>query len=97
MQKNQKKITFKVVQMKFSAMHITCQKIRFEIFVGENVQNIFMEHDLYSLLNVLKICGIKDESIILSHTMYFWLLLVIFPSGLRLVLWSGVTYDKPSF
>ncbi len=44
-QKNQniEKITFKVVQMKFLAMHITNQKLY--ITVG-NLQNIFMEHDL---------------------------------------------------
>ncbi len=36
-------ITFKVVQMKFLAMHITNQKLSFDIFT---VGNIFMEHDL---------------------------------------------------
>ncbi len=41
------KITFKVVQMKFLAMHITNQKLSFDIFTVENLQNIFMEHDLY--------------------------------------------------
>ncbi len=46
---NIEKIIFKVVQMKFLAMHITKQKK-----VG-NVQNIFMEHDL----NILMIFGIK--------------------------------------
>ncbi len=48
-QKNQniEKITFKVVQMKFLAMHITYQKLRFYIFTVENFQNIFMEHDIY--------------------------------------------------
>ncbi len=40
---NIEKIIFKVVQMKFSAMHITNQKLSFDIFT---VQNIFMEHDL---------------------------------------------------
>ncbi len=49
MQKNLniEKITFKVVQMKILAMHITNQKISFNIFTVGNVQNIFMEHDLY--------------------------------------------------
>ncbi len=48
MQKNQniEKIAFKVVQMKFLAMHITNQKLRFDIFTVRNLQNIFMEHDL---------------------------------------------------
>ncbi len=44
---NIEKITFKVVQMKFLAMHITNQKLSFVIFTVGNLQNIFMEHDLY--------------------------------------------------
>ncbi len=46
MQKNLniEKITFKVVQMKFLAMHITNQKLSFDIFTVDNLQNIFMEH-----------------------------------------------------
>ncbi len=49
---NIEKITFKVVQIKFLAMHITNQKLSFYIFktVG-NLQNIFMEHDLYLISN----------------------------------------------
>ncbi len=49
MQKNLniEKIIFKVVQMKFLAMHITKQKLSFDIFTVENLQNIFMEHDLH--------------------------------------------------
>ncbi len=49
MQKNLniEKITFKVVQMRFLAMHITNKKLSFEIFTVGNLQNIFMEHDLY--------------------------------------------------
>ncbi len=31
------------------------------------LQNIFMEHDLY----ILKIFGIKEKCIILTHIMYF--------------------------
>ncbi len=48
-QKNQniEKIIFKVVQMKFLSMHITNQKLSFDIFTVGNLQNIFMEHDLY--------------------------------------------------
>ncbi len=42
-----KKKAFKVDQMKFLAMHITNQKWRFDIFTVGNLQNIFMEHDLY--------------------------------------------------
>ncbi len=44
---NIEKITFKVVQMKLLAMHITNQKLSFDIFTVGNLQNIFMEHDLY--------------------------------------------------
>ncbi len=44
---NIEKITFKVVQMKFLAKHITNQKLTFDIFTVGNIQNIFMEHDLY--------------------------------------------------
>ncbi len=44
---NIEKIIFKVVQMKFLAMHIINQKLRFDIFTVGNLQNIFMDHDLY--------------------------------------------------
>ncbi len=44
---NIEEIAFKVVQMKFLAMHITNQKLSFDIFTVGNLQNIFMEHDLY--------------------------------------------------
>ncbi len=52
---NIEKITFKVVQIKFLAMHITNQKISFDTFTAGNLLNIFMEHDL----NILMIFGIK--------------------------------------
>ncbi len=44
---NIEKIIFKFVQIMFLAMHITNQKLSFDIFMLGNVQNIFMEHDLY--------------------------------------------------
>ncbi len=44
---NIEKIGFKIVQMKFFTMHITNQKLSFDIFMVGNVQDIFMEHDLY--------------------------------------------------
>ncbi len=41
--RNIKKIIFKFVQIRFLALHITNQKLSFDIFM---VGNIFMEHDL---------------------------------------------------
>ncbi len=45
--RNIEKITFKVVQIKFLAMHITNQKLSFDIFTVGNVLNIFIKHDIY--------------------------------------------------
>ncbi len=44
---NIEKNAFKIVQMKFLAVHITNQKFSFYIFTVRNLENIFMEHDLY--------------------------------------------------
>ncbi len=44
---NIENIAFKIVQMKFLAMHITNKKWSFDIFTVRNFLNIFMEHDLY--------------------------------------------------
>ncbi len=59
MQKNLniEKIIFKVVQMKFSVIHINNQKLSFG-----KLQNIFMEQDL----NILMIFVIKEKCIILT-------------------------------
>ncbi len=58
MQKKSEKITFKVVQIKFLAMHITNQ-ISFDIFIY---------HGTCSLLNILMNFDIKEISITLTHT-----------------------------
>ncbi len=49
MQKNVniEKIGFKVVQMKFLAMYITIQILRFYIIMVGHLQKNLMEHDLY--------------------------------------------------
>ncbi len=44
---NIEKITFKFVQKKFLAMHISNQKLCFDLLMVGNLQNIFMEYDLY--------------------------------------------------
>ncbi len=45
--RNIEKIIFKVVQMRFLAMHINNQKCSFDIFTVIHLQNTFMENDLY--------------------------------------------------
>ncbi len=65
------KIAIKVVQMKFLAMNITNQKWSFDIFTVENLQNIFMEHDLY--LISYRFLTYKN-----NLGLYFWPLQCIF-------------------
>ncbi len=44
---NIEKIAFKIVQIKFLAIHVTYQKLSFDIFTVIHLLNTFMEHDLY--------------------------------------------------
>ncbi len=44
---NHEKISFKVVQSKYLAMHITNQQLGLDIFMEGNIQYVFMEHDRY--------------------------------------------------
>ncbi len=60
-------ITFKIVSIKFLAMHITNTIFSFDIFTVGNLLNIFMKHDLYLLFYF----GINKKLIILTHTIYF--------------------------
>ncbi len=53
---NIEKIIFKVVQIKFLAMHINNQKLRFDIFT---IQNIFMVQCVSSLHGAMIFCIIK--------------------------------------
>ncbi len=41
------KITFKVVQSKFLAMHFTNSNVCFDIFMVGHLKNILMDHDPY--------------------------------------------------
>ncbi len=62
-------------------MHITSQKLIFDIFMVGNLLNIFMEHDL----NILMIFGIKKNNnfdpynvLLQIYLCYLWLLLCSF-------------------
>ncbi len=71
--------------MKFLAMHITNQKLSFDIFTVGNVQNIFMEHDL----NIQIMFGIKQINNFDPYTVFLAIATNI-PQRLK-VLWSRVT------
>ncbi len=52
-EENIEKITFKVVQMNFLAMHTTNQKLSFDIFKVGHFQNIVMEYDHYFIIIII--------------------------------------------
>ncbi len=62
--------------MKFLAMHITNRILSFDIFTVGNLQNIFMEHDLYLIF------GIKEKSIILTYSNVFLAIAINIPQRL---------------
>ncbi len=74
--------------MKLLAMHITNQKLSFDIFT---VGNLHLR-GTRSLHNIPLIFGIKEKSIILTHTVYCWLLPQIYPCNLRQFFCSRVTF-----
>ncbi len=65
---NTEKIAFKVVQIKFLSMHITKQKLSFDIYGKKCTKYL---HGLWSLLNIPMIFGIKEKSIILTMQCIF--------------------------
>ncbi len=75
---NVEKISFKVDQVKFLAMRITNQKLCFDIFTVGNVQNIFIEHDIYFSF---EFCHKRKNYNFDPYNVF-----------LRSVLWSRVTY-----
>ncbi len=67
-----KKITFKVVRMKFFAMHITNQKFCFYIFTIRNLLNIVMEHYPYVMIKNIKIYNFDPYTVLLAIATYDW-------------------------
>ncbi len=72
----------KIFNLNFLAMHITNQKLSFDIFYGRKCTKYF--HGTLSLLNIFILFGIKEKSIILTHTKYF----------LAIAKYTCVTYDR---
>ncbi len=60
------KIAFKAVQIKFLAVHITNQKLRFNIFTEGNLQNIFMEQYPNNFWHKIKIDNFNPYNIFLA-------------------------------
>ncbi len=67
-QQHNEEIAYKFVQMKFLVMYFANKKLSFYIFMCRIITKYL--HGTRSLLNTLMIFGIKEKSIILTHTMY---------------------------
>ncbi len=95
--RNIEKISFKFVQMKSIAMHITNKKRSFDIFKVGNLAKYL--HGTWSLHNILMIFGIKEKSIILTDTQCIVGYCYKYTpcSDLRLVLCSRATNIKYAF
>ncbi len=81
------KIAFKVVQIMFLTMHITNQKLSFDIFTVVNLQT-----SSWNMIFTLYPNDLWYKIVFTVQTVYLWLLPQIYLSDLRLVLWSRVTY-----
>ncbi len=95
--RNIEKISFKFVQMKSIAMHITNKKRSFDIFKVGNLAKYL--HGTWSLLNILMIFGIKEKSIIVTDTQCIVGYCYKYTpcSDLRLLLCSRATNIKYAF
>ncbi len=80
---NIEKITFKVVQMKFLAMHITKQKLSFYIFTVRNLQNILMKYDLYLISYQLQSLNIHTD-------LQVFRIILIIPTQMRRALYCNM-------
>jgi len=82
------KISSKVVHLLVTVLH-SLTKIHDLYIYGRKFTKYL--HGTWSLLNILMIFGIKEKSIILTRTVYCWLLPQIYPCDTWPCLWSRDT------